>query len=244
MDKKWNITDNRIVLYLDIMGFKDLVQKTNPEILHKYLKDAIQFASQMKHLGYADLEKAGLKIFPEIKSQVFSDSIIFTTQGITPADIYIITKGAKWVSSVLFQHHITFRGAIAVGNMTYDEDSSIFFGQPLIDAYQLEQQLDLFGIAVHHSFEGLLKHSFKQKKCQDSLQDYIPYAIRTTKGKAKHLVLDWIKFAEEIHGNTFHEQIYSILSCQMSGGPKHYLDNTYNFFKECLNRTIIDRHDK
>ncbi|WP_418497616.1 hypothetical protein [Flagellimonas sp.] len=244
MNKKWKITDNRIILYLDIMGFKDLVQNINPNILHKYLKDAILFASQMKHMGYADLERAGFKKFPEIKSQVFSDSIVFATEGITTADIYTITKGAKWVSSVLFQHHITFRGSIAVGNMTYDDDSSIFFGQPLIDAYILEQQLDLFGIVAHHSFEYLLKSSFKRKNCEDSLQDYVPYPIRTTKGKANHLILDWIKFAEEIHGDTFHEQIYSILSCQMSGGPKHYLDNTYSFFKECLSRPILEREYK
>jgi len=104
--------------------------------------------------------------------------------------------------------------------------------------------LDLFGITVHHSFEGLLKHSFKKKKCEDSLQDYVPYPIKTSKGKATHLVLDWIRFAEEIHGNTFHHQIYSILSSQMSGGPKHYLDNTYNFLKESLTRPIIDRDYK
>ncbi len=244
MEENWKITDNRIVLYLDIMGFKDLVQKVDPKSLHTHLKEAISFASEMKHIGYADLERAGFRKFPEIKSQVFSDSIVFTSEGISTADIYTITKGAKWVSSALFQHHITFRGAIACGNMTYDDQNSIFFGQPLIDAYLLEQQLDLFGITVHHSFEGLLKHSFKKKKCEDSLQDYVPYPIKTSKGKATHLVLDWIRFAEEIHGNTFHHQIYSILSSQMSGGPKHYLDNTYNFLKESLTRPIIDRDYK
>jgi hypothetical protein len=75
----------------------------------------------------------------------------------------------------------------------------------------------------------------------DSLQDYVPYPIRTSKGKARHLILDWIKFAQNIHGNTFNEGIYSLLSCEMSGGPKYYLDNTYEFNKECIGRHFIDR---
>ena len=116
-----------------------------------------------------------------------------------------------------------------------------FFGKPLIEAYLLEQQLDLFGIVAHHSFEHLLKSTFKKQKCRDNLQDYVPYPIHTKSGRGKHLILDWIRFAEEIHGKTFHDAIYSILSTQMSGNPKCYLDNTYSFFKECLDRPLLER---
>lgn len=235
-DVSWKITDNRIVLYLDIMGFKELVQKSNPERLYDHLKEAISFASTMQAMGYADLDRAGIKDRPRIKSQVFSDSIVFVSEGTSVADVSVITKGAKWISMVLFQYHIMFRGAIAVGNMTYDDENSIFFGQPLIDAYQLEQQLDQFGIVAHNTYEYLLKRTYKDEECKDSLQDFMPYPIRTDRGPAKHLLLDWIKFAEDVHGKKFHEEIYSILSCQMSGGPRHYLDNTLAFFKACLTR--------
>lgn len=239
----WTTTQNRLVLYLDIMGFKDLVQKVHPEKLHEHLVDVTQLTTQMKHMGYADLERAGVEDqdYPEVKSQIFSDSIVFVTEGTSVNDLFVLTKGAKWVSTILFQHHITFRGAIAAGVMTYDDQNSIFFGQPLINAHQLETQLDLFGIVAHHTFEHLLKATFKKEKCKDSLQDYVPYPVKTKRGKAKHLLLDWIRFAENIHNKHFHEKIYSILSTQMSGGPKHYLDNTYSFFKECLDRPELKR---
>ncbi|MDT0691003.1 hypothetical protein RM549_14505 [Salegentibacter sp. F188] len=56
------------------MGFKELVQKSKPKILRSYLKDAILFASQMKHLGYADLERAGIKERPEMIPYVIKNS--------------------------------------------------------------------------------------------------------------------------------------------------------------------------
>lgn len=53
----------------------------------------------------------------------------------------------------LFISKIPFRGSIAYGEMTVDLENSIFFGQPLIDAYLLGEQLQSYGIACHASAE-------------------------------------------------------------------------------------------
>jgi hypothetical protein len=50
-------------------------------------------------------------------------------------------------------NNIPLKGAIAFGNFSANWDQSVFFGKPLIDAFELHNDLDMYCAILHSSAE-------------------------------------------------------------------------------------------
>jgi hypothetical protein len=144
---EWDPTANRFVAYIDIMGFKDMVAKLKHEEIYNIMKrinERRKFNEKIIWLG----EDKKL-----VRTTFYSDSIMIYSKDKSVDSFHELAIVVSAFTSDLFTEGIPHKGAIAFGEMTLDNDKSIFFGQPLIDAYLLQEELYFYGIIIHASAE-------------------------------------------------------------------------------------------
>lgn len=175
----WKVTTNRYVGYIDIMGFKDLVSRNTHAFIYK-LMQKIENAKKL----IEKMEWPGTKV-DLITSTTYSDSIIIYSKDNTFKSLLSFSYAMSALSNELFKERLAHKGAVAFGTMTLDTKNSIFFGQPLIDAYLLQEELNFYGICLHASAQREIetKHSKSEieviRNCQCLLRN----------GLANHLVI-------------------------------------------------------
>lgn len=132
----------RYLLYLDILGFKELVKTASVERVYAVLDDSLKSF----HLW------EGLNTY--FKTLYFSDTIIFyqVPQGWHERlflDAYAL---AGMLLNALLARGIAARGTIAFGQFEARLDSSgrheLFFGQALVEAYEAEKRENWIGITI------------------------------------------------------------------------------------------------
>ncbi len=150
--------ERRIIAFIDILGFKEIVkqsEKNNSKIqllfsVLEYLKD--WETSEKWNLKYVEIEedaqKKGLANFDirgKTNSTSFSDSIVVSVK--TDDNVNELTStliiNLAYIGSILMEKGILFRGGITIGNIIHQENGTVF-GQGLIDAYLLESKSALY----------------------------------------------------------------------------------------------------
>lgn len=137
-----NLKSGRYLLYLDILGFSELVQNKTTDEVYEILNKALAPFEDWKTLN------------SQFKTIHFSDSFILYQD--KPGygdwaflDIYAI--GGMLFSALLSQG-LAVRGTISFGEFEYRMDQSgnhpIYFGRAFIEAYQAEQKEKWIGITI------------------------------------------------------------------------------------------------
>jgi len=142
----------RIIAFIDILGFKEIVRQSEydsskMELLYSvldYLKD--WEASDKWDLKFVEIEedaqKKGVENFDirgKTNSTSFSDSIVVSVKvdnNINEMTSTLIANLA-YIGAILIEKGILFRGGITIGNIIHNQNGTVF-GQGLIDAYLLE----------------------------------------------------------------------------------------------------------
>lgn len=219
LQTSWDKDSDRLILYADIMGFKDRVMSTKHDELKKSLLNFMEsFNRKMKPLLKGDY----------LRYVLFSDSIIIVANGIDSKMFNIITKAGVCLMHGAMSHGFPIKGVLAKGMFTFDEENDLYFGRPLVDAYLLHDELYYYGIVAHHSIESLIK---KYKKLD------LPYCknqIPLKKGKTSHYHLSWQFFKDNLSiGNISHkvENWLTHIEETVSGSPRIYVDNTIPVIK-------------
>lgn len=118
------------------------------------------------------------------------------------------------------------RGAIAMGQMVFDESNQIFFGKALVDAYLLEEQLAFYGVAFHESAEDCIKSALDEGTIYLPVKDE---SIPIKGGKSRHYHITWHLMTKLLAKGDFSGQALNwvnSLRSTVSGTPRVYLDNT------------------
>ena len=194
-----NQIQKRFVVFLDIMGFKDRVARSSAETLYSELtdfnRDITNIINSTKKVQLDDLnQQSGVSDIAldtkeegahDILLAQFSDSIVLFSSDNTRESLVAISNVAKRImqSAMDREKPIPLKGALAEGNITCDMPKQLFFGQALIDAYLLEENVQYYGVAVHHSAEK-------------SVMDYGGALFKDTliplkSGKINHYELVW-----------------------------------------------------
>lgn len=125
LQTSWNEDSERLILYADIMGFKDRVMSTKHDELKKSLLNFMEsFKRKMKPLLKGDY----------LRYVQFSDSIIIVANGIDSKMFNIITKAGVCLMHGAMSHGFPIKGVLAKGKFTFDEENDLYFGRPLVDA--------------------------------------------------------------------------------------------------------------
>lgn len=226
---KWENTCNRFVAFLDIMGFKDMVLKISPNTLYTTLKtfsNTIYDIEQSARIpvqiaiGGKSIEKDMVKVI------IFSDSIIYVTRddSAESANDIIFSVSATFFKAV--QQRIPIKGAIAHGEMTAETDGSLYFGIPLIEAYELQKELLLYGAVLHNTVERRLSELGITAIYKSA--DIYKYPVPMKSGAINHYIVSWDWFSSKEEAIERVSAFYN----DVSGNPRKYIDNTLDFVNQ------------
>ncbi len=224
-----NQTCERFVAYFDIMGFKDTVSRSN----HDEIKDTLSTFIDSISPEYLERVTKPLKVTYDkalIKQIIFSDSIILLTKDNSLESAASLIIHAQWFVyiAMLQTIPIPFKGAISYGLITADFDRSLYFGQPIIDAFNLQNELDLYGVIMHHTAEKYLLET----KMIDSIKHVLNfYKIPMKSGKVNHYIVNPL-ILSAIPSEDPYKEIIANYYKQVSGIARHYVDNTSEFLKK------------
>ena len=227
----WNEDKERLILYADIMGFKEtVISAIHNDLKHRLLEFQKAFKRKISPLKTGDY----------LRHVQFSDSIIVVANGTDEKMFNLITKAATILMQEALRLRFPIKGVIAEGTFTYDEEEELYFGKPLVDAAILHDELHYYGIVVHHSAEITVK-KYLSKDCP-----YTKEAVPLKKGKTTHYHLAWNMTRRNLSpGNITSkaEEWLSSIQEYVSGTPRIYIDNTIDTMKrdvKAINETFKD----
>ncbi len=237
MKTLWDETTERYVAFLDIMGFSDLIYRNEHLVVKEKMTKLSTLVDDLIDKNEPD----------SVKSIIFSDSILIISKNAEKESLHSLL----FVLQNFFVHclinKIPLKGAVSKGLFTANFKSSLFFGQPLIDAYKLEEELQMYGILLDHRTETDI-----DKYCDDE-HDFESSCLRslipTKNGLITHISINWIFWAnaldrvEEITDENIDEfepgmnpavavDLIRKFYSDMSGYPRKYLDNTIKYINE------------
>ena len=144
--------ENRLVAFIDILGFKDIVKQSEKDpskiqLLYSVLNYLKNWeVSENWNLSKVEIEedaqKRGVENFDitrKTNSTSFSDSIVVSVKvdnNVNEMASTLITNLA-YIGAILIEKGILFRGGLTIGNIIHKENGTVF-GQGLIEAYILE----------------------------------------------------------------------------------------------------------
>ena len=216
----WDATTNRYVACIDIMGFKDLVLKSPHNEVYDLMKKINISRKSIEGVKWSD-KKENL-----VKSTTYSDSIIIYSKDDSYDAFDVLVTTVSGLTNYLLKDGIPFKGAVAFGMMTLDIENSIFFGQPLIDAYLLEEEIYYYGILFHGTVDQQL---LKIKRSWPAFTAHHNCPLKS--GYAQHMTI-YPMYAlqknDEKHKDRYEELTKSIkhLRLRTSGRLRKYIDNT------------------
>jgi hypothetical protein len=204
---------NRFVAFLDILGFKDMVDRNSPEVVHKRYLDVI---SNPPSYFYGEKCK--------IHTYIFSDSIVIYSDDDSADSASQIFEYSQLIIIRSVACGTLLKGAIAHGEFTADKKYNIYFGIPLIDAFQLEEEMKVSSIILHHTCEKFID-SFGDSQFD---QFFVDSSTQLKSGKVRQRHLNWMKELKTVD-DSFYQMFYN----QASGPARIYIENT----KELISST-------
>lgn len=226
--RKWENTTERYVCFLDIMGFKDrLIRNGHDSILSEveeffgHIKKTInEFIDSIKN------DEVLKSVFGpiEIKHITFSDSILLITGGKNKRDLTLLILVSAFVLEKSFQMKFPIKGALAKGLFTADFEKNIFLGQPLVDAFILQEDLQYYGVIANRDVEKDINLNFESEKYEK-----LVFSLETPmKGyKTKHSNITIIP--NGLEKSTLNNLYYSV-----DGKARVYVDNTIQMYEKMI----------
>lgn len=145
------MSDNRIVGFIDVLGFTNLVGKSPDLVLKivKLIQGHADFIRQSKsdYQFSNSVEKAARAKYKETDAEItyFSDCIVVSCN---QKGVLNLVNMIKSLNRRLMDLGCVFRGAIVHGEL-YQKDG-IVVGQALVDAYKLESEVAIYPRIIIH----------------------------------------------------------------------------------------------
>lgn len=159
-----------------------------------------------------------------MKSITFSDSILFITKDESLSDLLFLSSILGIFQIAAIQGGFPAKGAISFGRLTADFQSSIFYGQPLIDAYLLQEQLSYYGVVIDNEAEAKIIDSLSKNEIKQELIEEHFHRIPTPfkSGKVYHY---------NVRLRNLTQNQISDMYKTVSGGVRKYVDNTIEMYE-------------
>lgn len=152
MTKKELKYERRLIAFIDILGFKEIVKQSETDSskidliysVLEYLKDwentekwdlkFVEIEESVQYKGVINFDLRG-----KTNTTTFSDSIVVSVNvedNVNEMASTLIVNLA-YIGTVLLEKGILFRGGLTIGNIIHIDNGTVF-GQGLIDAFMLE----------------------------------------------------------------------------------------------------------
>lgn len=201
---------NKYVAYLDVLGFKELVNRSNTNKLEIYFNTIKEVLSLIR----SDKKN--------IESLLVSDSTILISPD-SKEDFKTLLIAVQTIQFELVKQDIWIRGAISYGEVYFDQDSNLIVGKGLVNAYLLESSAKFPRVIIDTSIIP---------KIADNRQEFFGFVnpdnnnFRNDKLKLVH---NWHKFTDE--DNFYVSYAHRIILDSIENKNLHL---TYNKIKKNL----------
>lgn len=183
-----NITHDRFVAHLDILGMSSIVEKNHNEAwqMLSALVEARDNATNTT-LKFAGLDE---KIHtPEIvRSVTFSDTIFLFTRGTTDIDLRALIIAVLEIFSKALYNRVPVRAGISLGTFYFNLEKSMYAGPALIDAYRVGESAQWLGIVFSHTLQGREK-TLGLTTGKSSI--IVDWCVPLKQGEAELSVVNW-----------------------------------------------------
>lgn len=187
-----------IVLFLDILGFSNMVKNSKEEDVEqifeilRYInawnsKDGVNDLIEAKDLvdeNYIDYATIDFKkIKEELKVSYFSDSLVVTlsySDDEFNKKLFLMVRATAYLQTKLAAANYFTRGGIAIGNMFHT--GNIFFGPAFLEAYELENLANYPRVILSRNIEKNVDFKMPYlKKAEDGIWyiDFLAFAKNT-----------------------------------------------------------------
>lgn len=229
----WKTTDNRFVCFLDILGFKDLVMRKSHDEIYNSLNE-ISKTKRLVEESVKDIESIG---DAEVYIVSFSDSIVVFSKNDNLDNFYYFLLAVRWLFTSAFNKNIPMKGGFSHGEVSLNKSEQIYFGQPIIDAYLMEEDVNYMGIAAHSTIDYYVS---KLQKLELKKIDPLLFESKTPLkcGQLVHTNINWfpiIKKDDIYDPNNVRAKINSFKN-SASGNARKYIDNTLDIFERTQNK--------
>ena len=235
---KWINTNKRFIAYIDIMGFKEFVFRNSHQAVLKKMELLRNTVAVIEEGEKAKQKKKFFTGTPEdvfdidnvlVKMLSFSDSVLMCTNDDSQASISNLLLASGYFMYACLMDGIPVKGALSHGTLTIDFDQSIYFGKPLIDAYLLENEINLYGLALDHNVEKYLKE--KKILNHEAISCLITHYKTPLKGsKVFHYNVDWLFGFDQKKHSEIKDKMLNLYNT-VSGPTRKYVDNTMDFLE-------------
>lgn len=226
----WKNDCNRYIGFIDVMGFKDMVARKSHDEVGQMLRQMSFMKGILQKVVVSPFKKIDKQFEREerIKSVTFSDSVLFVTKDDSLSDLLILSSVLEIFQEAAIQRGAPTKGAVSFGRFTADFTDSIFYGQPLIDAYLLQDQLHYYGIIIDNEVEGRIIDSLRNSEVEPELINGHFHKLLTPlkSGKVQHYNIRLSNLTEDQKENMYKT---------ISGGVRKYVDNTIEMY-ELMNK--------
>lgn len=146
--EEWTVTAERFIAYFDIMGFKYMIKTGNLTDLYD---------------KFSNLIKANIKgnRRSRISYYIYSDLIVVITQDGTQDSFKQLLEASIKITNGIINLDWGVSGSIAKGKLTFDKQNHIFLGQPVVDAYLAQEDVEFYGIVICDSAVGDVKNIYQ-----------------------------------------------------------------------------------
>lgn len=231
----WKVTDNRFVAFIDILGFKDLVMRKTHEEIYDQLDKISIFKKIIENAAKNgdSLKESDAEIY----SVSFSDSIVMFSKNDNVDNFRYFLIAVRYLFANAMKDGIPMKGSIAYGKISLNKSEQIYFGQPIIDAYFMEEDVNYMGLVAHNSIDEYIKNNEDNIKETRFHQYFFETKAPLKCGNLTHLNLNWFeKIPNSQTKMSKTQKTQSVIDCinnfkcTASGNARKYIDNTLDLF--------------
>lgn len=234
---KWIPTDRRFVAFFDILGFKDLVMRSTHNQIYEKLNQISKTKKWLEDL--ANDESTQYKVGNgEIYTVSFSDSIVLFSKNDDHENFIFFLVAVRWFFAKAIDNKIPMKGGIACGEISLNKSEQIYFGQAIIDAYLIEEDVNYFGVTAHNSIEEYINENESELDMEYVNTILFDCLTPLKCGKIEHKNVNWflkLKEIEDINDvkkmKSVSEEVVKEFRNRTSGAPRKYIDNTLEVLK-------------
>lgn len=221
----------RVVAFMDILGFKDLVTNVNENNKLFKLMNYLKWLNKSNYEGFLKECDIGKEV------TVFSDSIVISYDiNDVKGSVFYILLDIIHIQLDLASLGILVRGGVSIGSLYHKEE--VIFGPAMIKAYDLESKYANYPRIIVD--EELLKYAYQNPSPQHTGEIELDYMMSVLdKDEDDYFYTDFLSQSEELDNPEDITLIINKLNNLISKGLKNEIESVrkkYEWLEYYINK--------